>query len=96
MLKIKNRCESCGKDLPPDSTDAMICSFECTFCMLCVDEVLCNVCPNCGGGFHPRPVRPRIMLEKYPADSNNTEVGFDKQAHQALIKQYGLIDPDKR
>ena len=44
--------------LPPDATDAMICSFECTFCAGCVEGVLQNVCPNCGGGFTPRPVRP--------------------------------------
>jgi len=58
MLEIKPSCENCDKDLPPDSEDARICSYECTFCRGCVDGVLENVCPNCGGGFVPRPIRP--------------------------------------
>ena len=67
MLKIKPACENCGKLLPFDSNEALICSFECTFCKECVDHVLLNVCPNCGGGFEKRPVRPAALLEKYPA-----------------------------
>ena len=58
MLQLRPTCEHCNKPLPPDSTQARICSFECTFCATCVDEVLGNVCPNCGGGFEPRPIRP--------------------------------------
>ncbi|MES2125787.1 MAG: DUF1272 domain-containing protein [Pseudomonadota bacterium] len=58
MLELRPSCEHCNKPLPPDATDAMICSFECTFCARCVEAVLENVCPNCGGGFCPRPVRP--------------------------------------
>lgn len=58
MLELRPICENCGKDLPPDSSEAMICSYECTFCRTCCDQVLENVCPNCGGGFAPRPVRP--------------------------------------
>lgn len=58
MLELRPDCECCGKDLPPDADDAMICSFECTFCRNCVEGKLFNVCPNCGGGFEPRPVRP--------------------------------------
>ncbi|HTP81537.1 MAG TPA: DUF1272 domain-containing protein, partial [Alphaproteobacteria bacterium] len=50
MLEIRPTCENCNKPLPPDATDALICSFECTFCKACVDNVLDNVCPNCGGG----------------------------------------------
>ena len=51
MLELRPTCENCNKLLPPDSLEAMICSFECTFCKKCVDEILKNVCPNCGGGF---------------------------------------------
>lgn len=51
MLEIRPICENCGKDLPNESTEAMICSFECTYCKDCVAELLHNVCPNCGGGF---------------------------------------------
>src|SRR5436190_13909360 len=58
MLQLRPTCEHCNKALPPDSTEARICSYECTFCASCVDKVLGNVCPNCGGGFVPRPVRP--------------------------------------
>ena len=58
MLKLKPNCEYCDRDLPPDSADARICSYECTFCADCVAERLANVCPNCGGGFTARPIRP--------------------------------------
>lgn len=60
MLEIRPNCEFCDTDLTVASTDAMICTYECTFCVRCVNEILENVCPNCGGGFVPRPVRPRI------------------------------------
>ena len=58
-LALRPTCEHCNRPLPPDSLDARICSFECTFCAKCVEEVLGNVCPNCGGGFAVRPVRPK-------------------------------------
>ena len=58
MLELRPNCEMCDRDLPPDDTRAMICSYECTFCASCVADVLHNVCPNCGGGFVPRPIRP--------------------------------------
>lgn len=67
MLELRPCCENCGKDLPYNSTEAMICSFECTFCSDCVEMVLKNICPNCGGGFEKRPVRPAKLIEKYPA-----------------------------
>jgi uncharacterized protein len=57
MLEMKTACEKCGKVLPPDSQDARICSYECTFCADCADGVLGNVCPNCGGGLERRPAR---------------------------------------
>ncbi|WP_072806958.1 DUF1272 domain-containing protein [Rhodococcoides yunnanense] len=56
-LELRPNCELCDMDLPPFSVDARICSFECTFCAGCVAR-LSNVCPNCGGGFAPRPIRP--------------------------------------
>lgn len=67
MLELRPNCECCDKNLPPDSMEARICTFECTFCADCVAHVLNGVCPNCGGNFVPRPVRPPRMLEKYPA-----------------------------
>ena len=58
MLELRPTCEHCNKALPPTSLEARICTYECTFCATCVETVLDNVCPNCGGGFVPRPIRP--------------------------------------
>jgi uncharacterized protein len=65
-LDLRPNCECCDKDLPPESIEAMICSFECTFCTDCVDTVLNHICPNCGGNFSPRPVRPHEKLANNP------------------------------
>lgn len=59
MLELRPNCEMCDRDLPPHALEARICSYECTFCAECVEVSLHNVCPNCGGGFAPRPIRPR-------------------------------------
>ena len=67
MLELRPTCENCNKKLPPESNEAMICSFECTYCKTCAMDILKNVCPNCGGGFEARPIRPNSLLEKYPA-----------------------------
>ncbi len=64
MLTLKPNCERCDKDLPNHAADACICTYECTFCRQCVDSVLKNVCPNCGGGFAPRPIRPKVARRK--------------------------------
>jgi uncharacterized protein len=69
MLLLKPNCECCDKDLPPRSGEAMICSFECTFCAACVEHKLHGRCPNCGGEFVRRPVRPAEKLAKYPAST---------------------------
>jgi hypothetical protein len=69
MLELRPHCECCGTALPPASVEAMICSFECTFCASCVADRLAGVCPNCGGGFAQRPIRPPQLLEKYPAST---------------------------
>lgn len=66
MLQLKPNCENCQKALPPESTEAHICTFECTFCTDCVTHVLNSICPNCGGNFEKRPIRPADLLEKYP------------------------------
>jgi hypothetical protein len=66
MLVLRPNCECCDKDLPPDARDAMICTFECTFCRDCVETKLGGRCPNCGGNFVPRPIRPAEKLVKYP------------------------------
>ncbi|HZD53241.1 MAG TPA: DUF1272 domain-containing protein [Woeseiaceae bacterium] len=64
MLQLRPNCECCDKDLPPESLEARICTFECTFCADCADARLQNVCPNCGGGFAPRPIRPATEWRK--------------------------------
>ena len=69
MLKLRPNCETCDRDLPPESADARICSFECTFCANCAEGELQGQCPNCGGNLERRPVRPAAMLSKYPASS---------------------------
>lgn len=73
MLKIKTSCEGCNADLPNESEDAMICSFECTFCKKCVEEELKNMCPNCGGTFEKRPIRPKLLNEMYLAKNKSSK-----------------------
>lgn len=90
MLELRPTCEHCNKALPPASTEAMICSYECTFCKTCVDQVLGNVCPNCGGGFCPRPNRPAHNLKgdnwlgKDPASTKVKYRPVDAGAHRAF------------
>jgi hypothetical protein len=66
MLEIRLNCENCDKYLPNDCNDAMICTYECTYCKECVESILKNVCPNCGSGFEKRPTRPKSKLAKNP------------------------------
>ena len=68
-LQLRPDCERCGRDLPPESLDARICTFECTFCADCVKGPLAGVCPNCGGNFERRPIRPAEKLGRYPAST---------------------------
>lgn len=69
MLELRPNCELCDTDLPPESTDAVICTFECTFCRDCAENRLSFVCPNCGGNLVQRPIRPADKLEKFPASA---------------------------
>ncbi|MBT8415495.1 MAG: DUF1272 domain-containing protein [Boseongicola sp.] len=69
MLDLRPSCECCDRALPPESPDAMICSFECTFCCDCVADKLNGLCPNCGGAFVPRPIRPIDKLARFPAST---------------------------
>src|SRR5258706_4505606 len=67
MLQLRPNCECCGRALAPDSTEARICSFECTFCAACADATLKGWCPNCGGGMVARPRRAAAKIAKYPS-----------------------------
>ncbi len=69
MLQLRPGCECCDKDLPPDSTEARICSFECAFCASCAEGTLAGHCPNCGGELVARPRRPATKLAKFPAST---------------------------
>ena len=69
MLKLKPNCECCNRDLPPDSHEAVMCSFECTFCRTCAETLLHSVCPNCSGELVRRPIRPAAKLAKFPAST---------------------------
>ena len=69
MLQLRPNCECCNVDLPPDSINARICTFECTFCSDCAENRLSGKCPNCGGELVRRPRRPAEKLAKYPASS---------------------------
>jgi hypothetical protein len=102
MLELRPSCENCGTELPPDSGAARICSFECTFCVRCVEDVLENVCPNCGGGFCPRPIRPSRdwkdgnFLGTRPASAKVTHRPVDPAAHAQFADEIQGIPPEKR
>lgn len=93
MLEIRQCCENCGKTLPNDSNEAMICTFECTFCVQCVETILENVCPNCGGGFEKRPTRPNSQLSKYPISNDKV---FKPIEFNKFLETNKNIDPRKR
>ena len=102
MLELRPTCENCNRALPPETTDAVICTFECTFCRDCADGVLLSVCPNCGGGFVPRPVRPKTnwkgdnFLGRYPAGTRVVHHPVDAEAHAAFAATLLGIPPAER
>ena len=102
MLELRPTCENCNKPLPPAAEDAMICSFECTFCADCVTSVLKNVCPNCGGGFERRPIRPARdwrggnTLGHYPPSSTIRHRPVDPARHKTFAQPIGGIAPSSR
>ena len=102
MLELRPICENCAKNLPPDSLDARICSFECTFCAACVADLLHNVCPNCGGAFTARPIRPSRnwkgdnFLGKYPPGTTPRHRPVDAPAHHLFADPIEALRPDQR
>ena len=102
MLELRPNCEYCDKDLPPQATEARICSYECTFCASCVETVLHNVCPNCGGGFVPRPIRPSterragLSLAKRPASTKRIGLSYDKTEIADFVKSVRDVRPEDR
>ncbi|MCP5153811.1 MAG: DUF1272 domain-containing protein [Ectothiorhodospiraceae bacterium] len=102
MLELRPNCECCDRDLPPDSEAARICSYECTFCADCVADVLHDVCPNCGGGFAPRPVRPRtarragVSLAHHPASTRRVSLKYPADDIARLVAEVRAIPPRER
>ena len=101
-LQLKPNCEYCDKDLPPHATDARICSYECTFCADCVATKLFNVCPNCGGGFERRPIRPSqewrpgVSTAKHPPSDKRVHLKYsheDVAVHCARVRS---VPPEQR
>ena len=96
MLEIRPNCEHCGKDLPNTSTEAMICTFECTYCKDCAINLFENVCPTCSGNFVPRPIRPKKYIAENPASLKR--VYDPKDIDKAKEKRLKFIDvsPENR
>src|SRR5436853_3556203 len=102
MLELRPTCENCNKPLPADALDARICSYECTFCAACVERVLSNVCPNCGGGFVARPIRPATnwkddnYLGKDAASAKIRHRPVDPAVHRQFAATIKSIPPERR
>ena len=104
MLELRPNCEWCDNDLPPEGTDARICSYECTYCAECVGSVLHNVCPTCGGGFTHRPIRPKaahrdqltLGLRHQPASTVRTHSKWTRDEVNALCVKLRDVPPEQR
>jgi len=101
-LELRPNCEFCDKDLPPEATDARICSYECTFCADCVEIHLRDVCPNCGGGFAPRPIRPAnewrqgASRTKQPPSTKRVALKYSAEDIGAFSARVAGIRPSDR
>lgn len=104
MLSLRPNCEWCDVDLPPDSSEARICSYECTYCAACVERVLRDVCPTCGGNFAPRPIRPRrawregmtLGLAAHPAGVDRKHSRWTPQQAAELSDRLADVAPRQR
>src|SRR6478609_6622520 len=101
-LQLRPNCEYCDKDLPPHAVEARICSYECTFCADCVETKLHNVCPNCGGGFVPRPIRPvtawraETSVTFDPPSDKRVHLRYSHEDIAALSERLRDIEPSRR
>ena len=101
-LELRPNCEFCDRDLAPGSTLARICTFECTFCADCVETKLHNVCPNCGGGFAPRPIRPAqewrpgLCVAKRPPSTKRVHLSYSLDEVAAHSKRIKDVPPEQR
>jgi uncharacterized protein len=101
-LELRPNCEYCDKDLPPAAAEARICTYECTFCADCVERHLQNVCPNCGGGFAPRPIRPArewrpgLSVAKRPASTKRVGLSYCREEIAAFVREVAGVPSEKR
>lgn len=104
MLELRPNCELCDRDLPPGSPDAMICTYECTYCARCVETVLQDVCPKCGGNFVSRPIRPgkswrpdrRLGLTHHPAGAKRVHSPFSLEDIREFVARVRDVPPHER
>jgi len=96
MIEIRTNCENCNINLPANSTIARICAFECTFCKDCVENILHNVCPNCGGGFEKRPILRSEYLTKYPPSEKKIFKPVNLEEFQEKLNKFKGVDPSER
>lgn len=102
MLELRPNCELCDVDLPPETPDARICTYECTFCAVCVEDVLHDVCPNCGGGFQARPIRPTRALREGaglvndPSSTQRHRTPYTREEIEAFVATLRDIPPGGR
>ena len=104
MLELRPNCELCDKDLPPDSHEAHICTYECTYCSDCVEGVLQNVCPTCGGGFSRRPIRPQkawrpeknLGHRNHPASTVRVNTPYSMEEILDHVNQIKHLKPEER
>lgn len=96
MLEIRPNCEHCNKDLPNTSTEAMICSYECTYCKTCALEIFENVCPSCSGNFVERPIRPRKEIKENPASNKRVFKPKDLEKAKFNSGKFKNISPKNR
>jgi hypothetical protein len=102
MLELRPNCELCDRDLAFDASEARICSYECAFCATCVEQVLHDVCPNCGGGFQPRPIRPvrawreTTGLGHDPAGTRRIHTPYTREEIEEFSAGIAAIAPSER
>jgi hypothetical protein len=102
MLELRPNCELCDIDLPVNSLEACICTYECTFCLSCVENKLNNVCPNCGGGFQARPIRPKkayrvgVSVNHQKPQIKRIHTKFTDDEIKEFVKGISLIKPQVR
>ena len=104
MLELRPNCEWCDCDLPPDSAEARICTYECTYCQTCADQILQGVCATCGGNLVPRPIRPKaahrpelkLGLSNQPASTQRRHSRWSAEDVAALGAKLRDVPPQSR